>query len=150
MIARALFGIVLAASCVPVLAAMYKWVDDKGVTHYTEEPPADRKSVRIDIAPGPAAPAQSAEEWRKKDQDARKQRIDKEQAEDKSKEATNREAAMRANRCQLATRQLQALNAQRPVFTVNEKGEQVFLEDKERAAAIERYTKDLGTHCDIK
>jgi hypothetical protein len=152
MIARALFAILLAASCVPVLAAMYKWVDDKGVTHYTEEPPADRKSTRLDLAPsGPtAAPAQDAEEWRKKEQENRKKGIEKAQGDEKDKAAADNEAQMRANRCTMASRQLQTLTAARPVFQVNDKGEKVILEDKERNTAIERYQKDLKAYCDTK
>lgn len=46
------------AACLPALAAaqMYKWVDEKGVTHYSESPPPTGKSETVPIKPR-AAPA---------------------------------------------------------------------------------------------
>ncbi len=32
----------------PALAQVYKWVDDRGVVNYSSQPPADRKSARLD------------------------------------------------------------------------------------------------------
>jgi hypothetical protein len=41
------------AACLPALAAaqMYKWVDEKGVTHYSETPPPSGKSETLSIKP---------------------------------------------------------------------------------------------------
>jgi len=40
---------VLALAPVASEARLYKWVDDKGVTHYTETPPPDGKGKALDI-----------------------------------------------------------------------------------------------------
>jgi len=46
---------VLAA---PTFAQVYKWVDERGVTHYGERPPQGRKSTEVPHKLGtPAAPA---------------------------------------------------------------------------------------------
>jgi hypothetical protein len=51
---------VLSGLCVFILSAgahaeMYKWVDEQGVTQYTEKPPANRQDVeRLDIQVAPA------------------------------------------------------------------------------------------------
>ena len=39
---------ILALAAWPVLAQVYKWVDDKGVVNYSNEAPADRKSTQLD------------------------------------------------------------------------------------------------------
>src|SRR5262245_3660702 len=41
-------GSILALAAWPVLAQVYKWVDDKGVVNYSNEAPADRKSTQLD------------------------------------------------------------------------------------------------------
>jgi hypothetical protein len=150
MIGRALLGMALACVLSAADAAMYKWVDDKGVTHYTEEPPPDRKSTRIEIRSSTPEPAQSAEKWREKEQDQRKQRIEKDQVDVKEKAAADLEAEKRRTRCAQAMRSLQTVQQQRPVFTVNERGEKVFIEDKDRAAELDRARKEFAASCDVK
>ena len=52
----------LALVALPAAAQMYKWVDEKGVTHYSEKPPADGRGKALDIKtqdPRPAAPKPS-------------------------------------------------------------------------------------------
>jgi hypothetical protein len=39
---------ILALAAWPVLAQVYKWVDDKGVVNYSNEAPADRKATQLD------------------------------------------------------------------------------------------------------
>jgi len=46
------------AIAVPAFAQVYKWVDERGVTHYGERPPQGRKSTEVPHKLGtPAAPA---------------------------------------------------------------------------------------------
>ncbi len=150
MIARALLGLALAAMIPAAAAAMYKWVDEKGVTHYTEEPPPDRKSTRVDIRSSAPETAQSAEKWREKEQDQRKQRIEKDQVDAKEKALADAEAEKRRTKCAQAMRTLQTVQQQRPVSTVNERGEKVFIEDKDRAAEVDRARKEFAASCDVK
>jgi len=40
--------IIIGTACLALSAAadkVYKWVDQQGVTHYSEQPPADKKAV---------------------------------------------------------------------------------------------------------
>lgn len=41
-------------------ADLYKWVDENGITHYTDEPPSGRPSKEIRPLPKPTAPATAA------------------------------------------------------------------------------------------
>ena len=53
----------LALIALPAAAQMYKWVDERGVTHYSEKPPADGRGKALDIKtqdPRPAAPKPAA------------------------------------------------------------------------------------------
>ena len=127
---------------------MYKWVDEKGVTHFSQEPPPDnRKATKIEpkVTP-PSAPAR-ATDWRKLDQEARKSRLERDQKEEYERGKAHNDAAERANRCNYAKRQLAVLERQVPLFNRNDKGEKVYLEDKERPAEVAHWTREAQSHC---
>ena len=51
------------AVAAPAFAQVYKWVDERGVTHYGERPPQGRKSTEVPHKLGtPAAPAGATRE----------------------------------------------------------------------------------------
>jgi hypothetical protein len=54
---------VFMAVAVPAFAQVYKWVDERGVTHYGERPPQGRKSSEVPHKLGtPPAPGGTARE----------------------------------------------------------------------------------------
>ena len=54
---------VFMAVAVPAFSQVYKWVDERGVTHYGERPPQGRKSTEVPHKLGtPAAPASATRE----------------------------------------------------------------------------------------
>jgi hypothetical protein len=77
--------IALAASVGLAIAAIataevYKWVDERGVTHYSEHPPADGAAKRIESPPTPAPDAPAAPGWREKEEGFQKRRAEAGQA----------------------------------------------------------------------
>lgn len=150
MILRALLVLCLAAA-VPEAAALYKWVDEKGVTHYTEAPPPDRKATKVEIRRSPATSRadDTPESWKEREQEFRKRRLDKEQAEETEKAKVERNAANRRNRCLRAQRALDILQS-RPVYRTNERGERVYIEDKERAKETEEWREVARESCDTR
>jgi hypothetical protein len=150
MILRALPLLFLAA-VIADAAALYKWVDEKGVTHYTEEPPPDRKATKVEIKPSPSTSsgAASPDDFKQREYEFRKNRLDKEQAEATEKLRVEREAAGRRNRCLRAQRALDILQS-RPVYRTNERGERVFIEDKERAKETEEWREVARESCDTR
>ena len=147
---RALIALVWALAALPAAAAMYKWVDEKGVTHYSESPPPDgRKATKVEpkVVP-PSGPGAAPVDWKKREQDSRKQRIEREQADEASKARAHNEYAERANRCNQAKRDLEVLNLQVPVYSKNERGERVYVEDKDRAAEMAAARRIIEANCD--
>jgi hypothetical protein len=129
-------------------AQMYKWVDEKGVTHYSETPPPDGKGGKVDIKPtGPAGPS-APTDWKQKEMDARQQRIQKEQQDQQQKSQEVNQASARRNNCLESQRQLSIVQAARPVFQVNEKGEKVYLEDTDRQVQIDGWKSNVKKYCD--
>jgi hypothetical protein len=52
----------MLAALLSIGAAIYKWVDDKGVTHYSETPPLSQESQRLEtpVTPRPAEAGKAA------------------------------------------------------------------------------------------
>ncbi|MGZ5035618.1 MAG: DUF4124 domain-containing protein [Usitatibacter sp.] len=144
-------ALALVLALVPCVAAaqMYKWVDEKGVTHYSETLPPDTKGTKVDVRPaaGDVAPVPPTD-WRQKELDARQQRIQKEQKEEQQRLQEAKQAAARHNTCLRAQRGLNTLQAGRAVYEVNEKGERVYFDDKRREREIAELQADVKKYCD--
>jgi hypothetical protein len=140
-------------------AQMYKWVDERGVTHYSEKPPPGRKAQQIQsipaapVSPGaPAAsqPARPASTWSDQERDFRRRAIERDQAAQKKQEKEAEEryrAAMRRELCLDAQHAVAALNESRPVYSLNQKGEREYIEDSARPAALQRARQNVETYC---
>ena len=132
---------------------MYKWVDERGVTHYSEKPPPGRKSQQIQAAqPAPATPATSqpanpAQTWSDQERDFRRRQIEREQAAEKKQNEERYRSAMRRELCLDAQQTVAALNESRPVYWINQKGEREYLEDSARPAALQRAKQNVETYC---
>lgn len=125
---------------------MYRWVDEKGVTHFSEDPPPDGKAQKIDVKPLPSssdAPAARPQDWRARELELRQKRLDKEKAERKSEQ----DASARESRCLRAQRALDQLNRQRPLYEVDKQGNRVYIDDRERAAEAETARKAVEANC---
>ncbi len=146
MIRIALLTLVL----LPVAAAaeMYKWVDEKGRTVYSEQPPPDGKASKIDIRPSPPGTGSPPTDWKQKEIDARQTRITKEQQDSTQKAVEQNAASARKHNCVESQRQLAIAQTPRPVFQVNDKGEKVYLDDKERQREIDGWAANVKKYCD--
>lgn len=140
-------------------ASVYKWVDEQGVTHYSETPPpAERKAKKIEVKP--PSPASGAEggggegkSWQQKEQEFQKRQAEREEArrqQEAADTAARREAKIKEERCAAAKQNLDTLQIRRPVYWTNEKGERVYVDDRVRAVEIARMKKEIETFCKPK
>lgn len=157
----------------PIAAAalgttLYKWVDDKGVTHYSETPPAKQKAQEIRIQPPPsgagdsrppqAPPTPGAEAgtaappktWQEKALEAQLRREAAEKKEEAEQVRVQELARRRKERCVWARQNLHTLQTDRPVYQINEYGERAYIDDAKRAAEIERMKQEIQANCDPK
>ena len=146
--------IAAAGVCAALLAfpshAIYKWVDEKGVTHFSEHPPPDgRKSQKVEpkVTP-PSGPTKAPETWKEREQRMRQERIEKDQKGEYEKGKAHNEKADRANRCAYARRQLQILARQAPVYSIDDKGQKVYLEDRDRKGEADDWQRQVDRYCD--
>ena len=131
---------------VPAVGQVYKWVDDKGVTHYGERPPQGKKSQEVEqrLANPASTPGKAAQPgWKEQDLEFRRRRIQTEQTEakDQQREASQRQA------CNQARDQLAQMKSARRLYRLDEKGERVFQADDERNASTARLEQLVAERC---
>jgi len=137
---------VLWALLVPAIAQVYKWVDEKGVTHYGERarPRARRPRKWSSALPTPGRRRKEVQPgWKEQDLEFRRRRIEAEQTEakDKQQESSQRRA------CNQARDQLALMKSARGLYRLNEAGERVFQSDEERKASIARLEQLISERC---
>ena len=133
-------------------AAIYKWVDDKGVIHYSATPPPSGKTKEIEIeaAPSEKEMQQSRDRMEKlMEYQEQSDELRRESAEKKSREKSDEQRYLveSKKRCIRAQQNLHTLKKERAVYSINEKGERVYLDDVMRDAQIELMEKEINTYC---
>ena len=149
--------LIFLATAVPAFAQVYKWVDERGVTHYGERPPQGSKASEVpnrlaSPAPGgagaeasdPKDPNPEQGQVRPKDQDPRKSDQDRRKSPSKGESTQEAEAAKRQQLCDQQRALLDRLKQSPPSFTLNEKGERIPLDN---SAAIARQEKFAAEQC---
>ncbi len=149
MSARRAAAVLLALAALPAAAVtLYKWVDAHGVTHYSGSPPPQGGARRLELRDPPAARAPAAGDWRAREIEARKRRIERSQAQDKADAEARRQAASRRARCLDARARLDILQHGGPVYHVDERGERVYLDDAGRESETQRWQRQAQEACD--
>jgi len=110
--------------------AIYKWTDEKGQLHYSEVPPANVKASKADIKVDKSASQIERAKF----------------LADKAKE--DQEAARRHAMCLAGFREITMLQAQRPVYTTNDKGEHSIKVDPANQANAIAAQKQMRKNCD--
>ena len=126
----------------PAFAQVYKWVDERGVTHYGERPPQGSKATEVPnrlASPAPGG-ASSAGNSQLKGQDPGQSQMQSENADDGQKY----EAAKRQQQCNQQRDLLARLKQSPPSFTPNEKGERIQADNSD---AIARQEKLVAEQC---
>ena len=140
--------LILLATAAPAFAQVYKWVDERGVTHYGERPPQGGKASEVpnrlaSPAPGGVTGSQgnSAANPRQgeippRDPEPRPGTVQTEQ--------TDRQTARRQEQCNQQRDLLARLKQSPPSFTLNEKGERI---QTDNSNTIARQEKLVAEQC---
>jgi len=143
-------ALAIAALAAPASSQIYKWVDEKGRTHYGEKPPEGVKAVEMGAAPpspgGNTAPPPQPD-WKQKELEAKRQRIEREKKDSQEAARAERSASERAYKCEDGRRRLAMLDEQIRLYDRNEKGEKVYMEDKDRPAALATAKRLVAENC---
>jgi hypothetical protein len=142
--------LLLAAVAVLVSASahaqMYKCVDDRGVTHYTDKPGPDCKGDKVDIRPAP--PLSSGPDGRKENLAEQERQFRQRQMDQTRKDQDEARRADKQKRdCSRMHAEYQRLTSGRRLARVNEKGERVYVEDAERDRRAAQLKNDIARNC---
>lgn len=139
--------LVLACALAASTAAfgqLYKWVDKDGKVTYSDQPPPAQQSKQLNLNTGVASPpARSAIE---RDKEIEKGRAE---AREKSKVASEKERKSEVDQenCKAARAYLKTVESGVRVSTVDDKGEQVILDDEQIAAERVKAQKAVAEAC---
>ncbi|MGE8296473.1 MAG: DUF4124 domain-containing protein [Pseudomonas sp.] len=134
--------LMLALSTTAMASQVYKWVDDKGVTHFGAQPPQGQQATTINTATPPprstpSTPAPSADNQLDPEQAA----IDK-----KVKEDVAKQEAERKQYCQNARSNLAQLE-NNPRVRIEDGGEVRRIDENERQERITELKKAITENC---
>lgn len=130
----------------PSIAQMFKCVDERGVTHYSDQPRPGCKGPEVDIRASPlvgSAAPRPAQDLRREEADFQRRRIAREREEEKA--AAKRAALER--RCAALHTELLRLAAAGRLYTVNAKGERTEVDDAARAARMASLKGEIARQC---
>lgn len=139
-------AVALLLACGPASAVLYKWVDASGrVTYSDQPPPGNVKAEVVGAAPPPSNPA-AIRDLANQEADLKKQQTQR--AEDQKKAAKARTEALQLQQdCGDARARLRIYESDQPIARINEKGEQVFLEDSLRLMERQRLEQQIRERC---
>jgi hypothetical protein len=132
-------------------APFYKWVDEKGATHYTQTPPPQKSAKKINI--NTLAPSDSADASKNLSAITKsdlKDDSDLEQANDKAKIKASADAARRAKnapQCQQLRASLAQLQSGRRLYGSDAKGERSYITDDQKASQIQQANTQIQKDC---
>ena len=154
-------GVSLWVATLPA-AAQWKWKDSRGQVVVSDTPPprdipegnvlqkpsAVVQRSAAQLTPTASAPAAETVAKAKVDPEleARRKKTETEQSE-RTKAEEQKVAAQRADNCKRAKAYVETLDSGIRVTRRNEKGEQEYLDDQQRAAEMQRARQAVSTDC---
>jgi hypothetical protein len=138
----------LLCMATPAMAKLYKWVDENGVTQYTQTPPPKGDFSQVKAPPKPAVDPQRAQDRMEIRLDAFQQRRDeaaKSKAEAAKKATERRE---KAAKCEKARKNLTFLQSHARVRVTDEEGKATQLPEEQRQARIKQANEAIKQYCE--
>ncbi|HKU45825.1 MAG TPA: DUF4124 domain-containing protein [Burkholderiales bacterium] len=139
---RAALGILLLAA-LPAWAEMYKCVDERGVTHYTDKPRPGCKGGQVEIRGSPSISGQGIGAQQPRDVAAQEADFKRRQIQREETEA--KEQAASAQRCAKLRNEYNLLASSTRLFRFDDKGQRVYVEDASREARTAQLKEQLRT-----
>jgi len=142
-----LVGSVLAFCVSPAGAQMYKCVDRRGVTHYTDKPQPGCRGGAVNIKPIPslsgAQKPPAGEDLQAAEREFRRRQIERATREEKE----TKERLAREKQCQRLKTDRARLEAARRVYGTDAQGKYGLLDDAARAARLAQHDQKMAQAC---
>lgn len=127
--------------------AIYKWVDENGVTQFSQFPPTEQAAERVVPAPAPAADPSVQERLQRQLEGFDERQQAREEA--RQQQAQDREAKARRQRnCETARHNLGILERSNSMRVETAPGEYTYLSEEERLRRLEAGRQAVRQYCD--
>ena len=146
LVLTVLLGTLFAATSLQA-AKFYKWVDDKGTTHYGTNPPDMDTAVEVSVKSGASSDQQKAIENLESKRAAAKEAKAQASKSDPQADFEARNKEIMKKNCEIQKQNLGQLQANRRVKETNENGEVRYLEESEIEARIQEVQNYLKENC---
>lgn len=142
----------MLVSGVAAAADIYKWKDADGKIRYSDMPPAGKTAYEKLSGSKPASATAAAAPEAKTEKGAAgggagKDKAGAESPQGKSDQAQQDEKKVRDENCAIAKANAQSYKQGGRLYKTNEKGERLYLDEKEIAASLEKANKDVDYWC---
>lgn len=128
-------------------AEIFKWVDENGQTHYSEQPPANRPAEQIDVPPPPAIDPEQAQEevdaLIKKQQEEESER----QLEQQKAEKEAQQQAIIDENCRIARENLQTYQNNPGRRVIDADGNVTRMVEEERQQKMQEFQQQIDRYC---
>ncbi len=125
---------------------LYKWVDASGRVTYSDQPPAGNVKSEVVGAAPPAANPSAVRELANQEADLKKQQTQRAD-EQKKVDKARYETLQLQQDCADARERLKIYATDEPIGRINEKGEQVLIDDAARQRVRERLQSQIRERC---
>lgn len=129
-----------------VHSEVYKWKDGDGKWHYSDLKPINTQEQKMNVKSGPANAAPQGKSIPEKEMEFRKRQLEAEENATKEQKQLA-EAKERERNCNSARGNLKNLESGMRLVKHDAKGEQVSIEDGERAVLIEESKQAIASWC---
>jgi len=127
----------------------YKWIDERGVTHYGSQPPTAYMDSATKIKVSSSTPSGKAAAQTKID--ARKKKLDEKPAVDKTntmeQQALKEQEETNKKNCEVYRKNLILIGQNHRIREKNAEGEVVMLSEEEKQSRIETANDFITEHC---
>lgn len=145
---RILPALVLLCFSIPSHGAIYKWVDEDGVTQFSQFPPSQQEAERVRGAARPAEDPGAARERLQQKLDGFDQRQETESVSREEQAAQQEQQALRQRNCEAARHNLEILARGGRTRIRTESGETTYLTEEQRQERLETARKAVQENCD--
>ncbi|WP_126453965.1 DUF4124 domain-containing protein [Sulfuriflexus mobilis] len=145
VIASIFAGLLCLAS--PAMATLYKWVDENGITQYTQTPPPKGDFSQVTPPPKPAVDPQQVQSELEKRLEGFQERRENEAKAKAEADKKAAEQAEQAAKCEQARKNLTFLQTHPRIRAIDKDGKATQLAEEERQARITQANEAIKQYC---
>jgi len=146
-----LYLTLLCCFCAPsAQAEIYKWMDDNGQVHYSEQPPEKKRpatEIRIRTY-SHQAPLVNPEQRKQQRDNLLRAFAEERGLRNEAKAKEEQEQAKNRRKCLLAKDKIKSYERATSIYNLDEKGERVYLSDAQRDRSMARLKGQVKQWCE--